>query len=363
MGGIGYRLYKRVLLNNRMLIKERVPSLDGFRAFSIILVVVGHLAFPPALAKLHRYLELGGLGVRFFFVISGFIITDLLIKEYKKAGTINLKNFYIRRILRIFPVYFTYILVIYLIDLSFQLHIAPMAYLSSCFFIQNFELSNNVWLLAHTWSLSVEEQFYLIWPNLFKKVKLQNLFSFWALIIVAGSIARILHYKYTAASVYMGAPFIMHADFIFSGCCLAILFNEKYDLVLSIIKKQNAFYVLLMIIAMWFLSLMEFHKDYDVLFIPTAGTMITLCICNLILYYVVKKDTWGFAILNNKIIIRIGQLSYSIYIWQQLFTSNLNWWITQFPQNIVLIALTAYISYTFIEMPINRLKSSYTTST
>lgn len=344
------------------MIKARVPSLDGFRAFSILLVVVSHLAFPAALLTLHRYLELGSLGVRFFFVISGFIITDLLIKEYKKKGTVNLKNFYIRRILRIFPVYFTYIVVIYLVDFSLQLHIAPIAYLSSCFFIHNFELSDKVWLLAHTWSLSVEEQFYLIWPNLFKKVKLKNLFSFWALVIVAGSAARILHYKYTAVSLYMGAPFMMHADFIFSGCCLAILFNEKYDLVYSFVKKQNGLYVLVMIIAMWFSSLMEFHKDYDVIFIPLSGTIIALCICNLLFYYIIKKDTFGFTVLNNKIMVRIGQLSYSIYIWQQLFTGNFNWWIAQFPQNIVLIGVTAYISYTFIEMPLNRLKSRYTTN-
>ncbi|HMC86217.1 MAG TPA: acyltransferase family protein, partial [Chitinophagaceae bacterium] len=109
------------------------------------------------------------LGVKLFFVISGFLITTLLIKEKIKTNTINLKKFYIRRFLRIFPVFYLFLIVI--IVLNFVLHLAIPWYifLTAALYLTNFFIYQTHWTMVHFWSLSVEEQYYLVWPALFKK--------------------------------------------------------------------------------------------------------------------------------------------------------------------------------------------------
>ena len=86
---------------------SRIPSLDGMRAIAVSFVCVAHLIGGPAAAS-----DLGTIGVRVFFVLSGFLITTLLLREYDRHGTINLPRFYFRRALRIFPAYYTYLAVI-----------------------------------------------------------------------------------------------------------------------------------------------------------------------------------------------------------------------------------------------------------
>src|SRR5437899_153044 len=89
---------------------KKIPSLDGLRAISIGMVLVAHLFGTPALREMHLNQESGVLGVRVFFVISGFLITSLLLKEIEKTGTLSLRSFYVRRTLRIFPAFYVYVL-------------------------------------------------------------------------------------------------------------------------------------------------------------------------------------------------------------------------------------------------------------
>ena len=97
-------------------IRGRVPSLDGLRGVSILLVLLGHTALSDhAPHMLAPFSHAGNVGVRFFFIISGFLITTLLMKEWRKTGTISLRGFYVRRVLRIFPAVYTLIAVIALL--------------------------------------------------------------------------------------------------------------------------------------------------------------------------------------------------------------------------------------------------------
>ena len=146
------------------------PSLNGLRAISILIVVMGHLDLYHH--PLYAMLCNGGLGVNIFFVISGFLITTLCLKEQNSTGTISLKSFYIRRILRIFPVAYLYVLVIFILDYFFHLQIAWFQYLGAMFYLMNlnyFRATQFSWFLGHYWSLASEEQFYLIFPFLLKK--------------------------------------------------------------------------------------------------------------------------------------------------------------------------------------------------
>src|SRR5215471_5068557 len=141
---------------------SRIPSLDGIRAVSILMVLMSHfglsLHYPHNLWALANCY--GKVGLRIFYVLSGFLITHLLLRERDKAGRISLKNFYLRRAYRILPAAYLYMIVVTaLFHADFQAKdiVLAFTYLSS----YSTYIPHS---LSHLWSLSVEEQFYVVWP-------------------------------------------------------------------------------------------------------------------------------------------------------------------------------------------------------
>src|SRR5690606_11080924 len=134
------------------------------RAVAIILVILGHAKFTEGVSKpVHNFLETfvyAQLGVKIFFVLSGFLITTLLIKEYQKNGRISLKAFYIRRLLRIFPVFYLYLFVLLLVNYLLQLNLSWQNFAGAALYLNNFSFFAGTWLTGHSRSLAVEEQFY-----------------------------------------------------------------------------------------------------------------------------------------------------------------------------------------------------------
>src|ERR1700728_1401265 len=146
-----------------------IPSLDGLRAISILLVVVAHSSenFSRWIKlPLGTYLLFGHLGVSVFFVISGFLITSLLLKEWNATGTVGLKRFYVRRAFRIFPPFYLYLGIILVLVLAGVFHTSLRAFFFAAIYCTDYYLGPGSWFvgLQHIWSLSVEEQFYLLWP-------------------------------------------------------------------------------------------------------------------------------------------------------------------------------------------------------
>jgi peptidoglycan/LPS O-acetylase OafA/YrhL len=146
----------------------RIPSLDGLRALSIFLVVSLHTLQRYSID--HRVawgwyaLFNGACGVEIFFVISGFLITSLLLQEQRKRGAFSLSGFYLRRAFRILPPLYFYIGFVVLLGIGGRITLNRSDIVSSLFFFHNFSRDATMWPLEHLWSISVEEQFYLIWP-------------------------------------------------------------------------------------------------------------------------------------------------------------------------------------------------------
>lgn len=174
---------------------NRIASLDGFRAISIILVVFSHFRFLPQFPGfLFDFARQCDVGVTIFFVISGYLITKILQREYQEADSINVKLFFIKRALRILPVCCIYFLFILLINQKLNLEVSPGNFLHALTFTANFDSSPN-WYLGHLWSLSIEEQFYIFWPLLF--ILFQKRLSAIIIFLIAYScIVRVLHYKF-----------------------------------------------------------------------------------------------------------------------------------------------------------------------
>ncbi len=215
---------------------HRIPSLDGLRAVSIMMVLYSHSAltdgFPRLVARLITF-PLGETGVRFFFVISGFLITTLLVKEERTRGAISLSAFYKRRFLRILPAYYFYILIVFIVGCFATSIRCPLStYLSAATFTtrlwgywggpHGFDRS---WCLIHTWSLSVEEQFYILWPTLlvFIPSGLNRRRIIVSFIIGLAPLMRVLFIHYGLNSkILIDQLFLTQADSIMFGCMLAL---------------------------------------------------------------------------------------------------------------------------------------------
>ncbi len=352
---------------NQLLINGRIPSLDGYRAISILFVILSHLALntklPYPLNDLLRTWNFGQLGVRIFFVISGFIITYLLLTEKQRYGRVRLKAFYFRRLLRIFPGFYTFFFFVLAFNYFDNLKIPYQNFLSSGLFFQNFTPWPTVWLVGHTWSLAVEEQFYLVWPLVLFFTKNVANRQFWIIglfgISLAGLISRGFHYVYADVSVYMLAPFLMHADFLFAGCFLAYLVFYHNARVSDFYQKVAPFYLYLAIISVLLISYWSTTLAFKPYLLPVSGIFIISGIGFAFLYFIFRRENAGFKILNHALVVSIGKISFSLYIWQQLFLSDMEYWFALFPQNLVLVFLAGNLSYRFIEVPFLKFRHKY----
>src|SRR5262249_9000682 len=200
---------------------DRIPSLDGFRAISIGLVLFGHLLGTSGFfltLDFNKHLAIGELGVRVFFVISGFLITNLLLTEAAATGRIHIGRFYLRRTFRIFPPYYVFILAAALAAMAPWIELNPGDLFSTLTYTSNSHVTRS-WNVCHTWSLAVEEQFYLLWPALL--VLLGGRRAVWlaALFVFAAPLIRLGLWELTvSARDGVGNRFETVADSIAVGC-------------------------------------------------------------------------------------------------------------------------------------------------
>jgi peptidoglycan/LPS O-acetylase OafA/YrhL len=194
---------------------QRIPSLDGLRAISIALVVLSHLAKwkHVSLSLLESY---GELGVHVFFVLSGYLITNLLLKEYERSSTVSLRDFYVRRAFRIFPAAFVFLAVVVVL---YWRQMRWIHIVAAFLYVANMD-PLRPWIFGHLWSLSIEEQFYLLWPfavkkwHRHKKVILLGAF-------LAAPVFRTLLYCFKVRNGLLGS-LPVDADQLAAGCLLAI---------------------------------------------------------------------------------------------------------------------------------------------
>ena len=209
---------------------RRIPSLDGCRAISIMLVLFAHLCETPAFQAFNPYARLmfhfGPFGVKVFFVISGFLITTLLLNEERSNGSISIAGFYVRRAFRIWPVAYVYLLVVTLLAWKHVISVTPHHLLYAATFLINHIQEPN-WFTGHFWSLAVEEQFYLVWPLVFRFTPRRGRLVGCLLLLILAPLLRTLAYLYEPgiyAAMQLSLLFV--GDAIAIGCLVALLSNE-----------------------------------------------------------------------------------------------------------------------------------------
>ena len=351
---------------------RKFPSINGLRAISILLVVLGHLSVTSSvfqvwkednrLLNLVKYFLLNHhFGVNVFFVVSGFLITSLLLDEELQTGDISFKKFYIRRTLRIFPAYYFVLLVYFLLQLGGYFHFSALSWITSLTFTRQF-YSGSDWQTGHFWSLSVEEAFYLFWPLVFvvgdgfrKRTAI--------LLIILVPLMRIVFHFYPT-EWRNDLSLFTRFDGIALGCLLALYKDE-------ILQKLNGYWTVIFIFAVGGILVLPdvpfllAKVGLGFILIPlgvTYGSIANVLIALVLLYSVFGPQRLWFRLLNSRMMDYVGTLSYSIYLWQQFFIWEREGhqdWINQFPQNIILTFLAALGSYYLIEKPFLRLKARF----
>jgi len=337
------------------------PSLDGLRGVAIIMVVLFHLNLTSRFY--YPVIFNGEAGVLIFFVLSGFLITTLCLKEKVATGDISLKNFYIRRALRIFPVAYLFILVLVVLNFFFKLGINYINILGAAFYLMNFSFYfrkyNFSWDTAHFWSLSVEEQFYLIVPFILKKnfrvflMVILGIVFLLPLIIVMQYFCAFLN----AGVLYAFTHYLIKFQAIAVGCLFSVL-AFKYPFNNNVIIKSKVAGNIAAVFLILFIQYDSFFSLKSIF----SGILISLLTGYLIISNIIPARDFIFRLLNSKILKVTGVLSYSIYIWQQIFTSNdkrLPSFMVIFPYNVVCLIIVSCLSYYFYESFFLRLKSKY----
>jgi peptidoglycan/LPS O-acetylase OafA/YrhL len=339
-----------------------IPALDGIRATAVLLVIMYHVSIMKALPVVP-----GPLGVLGFFVLSGFLITWLLLKEEEKFGSISLKGFYRRRALRIFPAFYVFWILAVASRLLAHTEYFPWSQAWSAFFyVSNYFhaiVHPNPDYMIHTWSLSAEEQFYLLWPLsflLFLKKKRSLMISL-GLVIAGVWIHRIHLYIFAHAKEYITYAFDTRVDALLVGCLLALALKEGLGgwLVEKVCRPFWGPVVtgLLIGVSVYAGNLSTGYRLMAGLAIEPL--FVAILICQLI---VQSTSSLSWKWLNSKPVVYLGRISYPLYLYHMLATHAAG----RIPglNTVFFIAVTisfatiiASCSYHFVEKPFLALKN------
>ncbi len=342
---------------------RNIPSLDGLRAISILLVIVAHsnegfsrwIKIPA-----RSYLFLAHTGVCVFFVISGFLITNLLLKELDSTGGINLKRFYLRRAFRIFPPFYVYLGIIFLLTVAGVFHTPLRAFFFAGIYTMNYYLGPGGGFvgLQHIWSLSVEEQFYLLWPAALLLFGRRKSIYFAGFLIVLSPFSRLLTYDMLAPAHRAMVNRMLHSsiDTIMFGCLLALLWkSERFNRFVSPwIDSWSSSWIMagsaLFLLVLDPILDYRLHGSYNLL----AGmTLEGIAICLVMLYVVRRPGTVSGRMLNLAPVRHIGIVSYSLYLWQNIIIGKGE---RYFPWDLIALLAVAELSYWVVERPALRLR-------
>lgn len=369
--------------------KERIPEIDGLRGVAIIGVLIFHL-FGDAIDREHSHWFVNALadislqgshGVTLFFVISGFLIGGILIDNRDSPN--YLRTFYIRRVFRIFPLYYGLIVAYYILShananqlISFPPELLGFSFSSKWYliFAQNIPIVMNgsfgAPALAPTWSLAVEEQFYLLAPWFFLFVKGRALLPSVLMIAFSGLVFRIVIWQQTGSEFAVQFLLPGSLDALMLGVLLALIVrNPKlYQLLLKIRLRFLLASLIFVLYVVWPLS----HTLLGIVFNPhgleIAKTYISFtAFIMLIAAVTAERNGWISKFLANPVLRRIGDLSYFVYLFHIAVFLFVSWifgtigkqpfdtvYVLRFTLTILVTFALAEISFRYIETPFIR---------
>ncbi|WP_071840733.1 acyltransferase family protein [Synechococcus sp. WH 8020] len=334
------------------------PEIDGLRAFAVVAVIINHFN--------KDILPGGYLGVDIFFVISGYVITSSLFGRPSHGFKDFISGFYERRIKRLVPALSVFVLITSIIICLFnpEPQDSLQTGLASLFGWSNFSLffqstdyfaySTELNVFTHTWSLGVEEQFYILFPFLiwFSGFGRQTQHGSRNLFLLVGSlsIASVIGFLYLYSTNQPAAYFLMPSRFWeMAAGCLIFLGFQKRAAIERFLENVPPFLVLALILGVMYLPMSW-----------SAGSTIAVVALSSILLASLKKQTAAFKVFTHSKVVYIGLISYSLYLWHwgvlsvSRWTIGIHWWSV--PIQVSLMFGLAVASYRWVETPFRNAK-------
>ena len=357
-----------------------MPQLDALRFFAVFGVMVAHLWHPRRLPWLLGDLDWAGLGVRLFFVLSGFLITGILLdcrSAAEKSGMpvmFFIRQFYARRFLRIFPIYYIVVFIALIVDLppAREIWVWLVTYTSNIYIT-----INNEWIgrLGHFWTLAVEEQFYLIWPWIILFVPHKRLLPIILFFISVSPIYRVFAYKMypfdIGAMDFKAATFTpANLDSLAIGALLALLWS--LDIPKPTLQKHLTRFVLPIGLILYMSCLILYHYRIK----PSVFFVLGDFSASLVFAWLISSSALGFKGWAGKVLeftplSYLGKISYGIYVYHYFAPLILVHVLAGFGYelsvpglgNFILSSLltvaVASLSWHLLELPINKLKRHF----
>jgi peptidoglycan/LPS O-acetylase OafA/YrhL len=336
----------------------RIPSLDGLRALAVLAVVGVHATQTrgfPDVPVLRAVCSVGGVGVDVFFVISGFLITTLMARELDRTGRLSVGRFYVRRLLRIVPVYACFLLAVALLQAAGAAYVSGRDWVAALTYTMNF-VHRPSWEVGHAWSLSIEEHFYLAWPFAValcaaatcRRVAL-------ACVVFCFGARWFVMLAFPAYTPMAELWTFTRLDTIAVGCLLAFLVREPaWQARLDRLVSRNTVVLAAVLAFAASLALTRVSAMYSV----GIGFAAHAVLIGLLLWAAVRRPESAVGrVLNHRVAVWVGLASYSLYLWQQLFLNRTrDDLICSFPLNVFLAFAAAALSYRLIERPFLRIK-------
>lgn len=338
------------------------PSLDGWRALSVVAVILyhGRFTFFSKHSIMERISSHGEIGVDVFFAISGFLISSLLLREFQRNGRISLRGFYLRRFCRIVPAYYLAIAIISILGIMKLIPVNSSDLLSCLFFYRDYkplgmDFSGGFYT-AHFWTLAIEEHFYLLWPLILLLVRPKRIGAVATIIAIAVlSWREIEMHFHVGGALFKGTDLMTRTDTRIDSllwACVAAIYFPGIKRLFDHTPTSEIWLPIATVVA----ALLAFH-------VPGSDVLIPIILPLLVLSTVVKPNSVFGRFLNCAPLRWIGTLSYSIYLWQQLFLPELHSMLGHGvlgelqlePWNLLSILCCACLSYYLLERPMLRL--------
>ena len=343
------------------------PAIDGLRFLAFLLVFFHHSG---RIIGSFFFIKTGWAGVELFFLLSGFLLTKLLLYEYKQANSIQLYKYFIRRILRIWPLYFLYLLLIIFVSLFLTKYpLSVPRLIGTIFFYDNILTAgqgfNNNFATGHLWSISLEEQYYLLLPFLIPLLAKQSAKKMKLLIIISFILLFIL--RYLIARKGLGYPYLYVLPFSCDSFLAGIILGlGTYDVWIKKINSTLAF-----VIGAGLFTLLYFLPPRTAIgpnlviiyFVPAAAFFF-------IFISVVYADGGLFnRVFTNKPIRYLGKISFGLYVFHQLVNIIIRYYFYEknellgiggFILILIITILLAILSYELIEKHFLRMKDRFT---
>ena len=331
---------------------RRLPGLDGIRGIAILLVVVSHAEMAGSTMQAEWIARLGDLGVKLFFVLSGFLITTLLLQEQARTGRIAYGRFLVRRAFRILPAAYAFILCVIGASMLGWITLQPGDTLHALTYTAEFGAPS--WWIGHLWSLSIEEQYYFVWPLILSLVRPRLGAWLMAGALVCAAVARgVILLWFADYAEGIERSFVAAIDGFAMGGLLAALSPALEGRAWYMRLLKSPWTPLLLPAA----AVLDQFEHHPLVFYVALQFLVYLLLALWLHRSQVVTTDPSSRILNWPWLAWLGTISYSLYLWQQPFLAPQSVrLIESFPIAAGLSLLFALLSFHLIEKPFLRLR-------